>query len=323
MGNSKDAAMFIRLTLALLLLVVAQTAEAAPPVFPAGSRIGLVPPPGLVPSTRFEGFQDRDEQVAIMMLELGKADAYANLDKEFSADAVRANARGIELDSRNEISLPEGHGFILVERQTLQGVKYRKWLLVAAIADLTVLVRVQVPETSKDAYPDEVIRSALATTAVRTSVPVEEQLGVLPYQLKNLAGFRIVHTAPDGSALLTDGAKDDLALDEQAVFLISVGPSAPERPEDRDSLARRIIATTPGVKGMQIERAGPLRIGGMPGEEMIVQAKDAKSATDLTVVQWLRFGSSATMRLLGITRKDAWDAIFPRFRAVRDGVVPK
>lgn len=316
--------MFIRMTFALALpfLVVMHAAEAAQPVFPAGSHIGLVPPPGLVPSTTFEGFEDRDKQVAIAMLELGGAAAYANIEKQFSADALKAH--GTEVESRDEISLPEGgHGFVLIEQQTLAGVKYRKWVLVAAIADLTIGVRVQVPETARDAYPDEVIRSALATTAIRTSVPVSEQLSVLPYQLKDLAGFRIVQAAPSGSALLTDGPKDDLALDEQAVFLINIGPGAPERPEERGSLARRVIATTPGVKSMQVERAGPLRIGGMPGEEMVVQAKDAKSATDVTIVQWLRFGSSATMRLLGIARKDAWDAIFPRFRAIRDGVTPK
>jgi hypothetical protein len=56
---------------------------------------------------------------------------------------------------------------------------------------------------------------------------------------------------------------------------------------------------------------------------MLVGAKDTKTEADLTLVQWLRFGSGGTLRLLGAARKDQWDSIFPRLRAVRDGIEPK
>jgi hypothetical protein len=48
-----------------------------------------------------------------------------------------------------------------------------------------------------------------------------------------------------------------------------------------------------------------------------------KTDTDVTVVQWLRFSGGSYTRLLAVARKDAWDAVFPRFRAVRDGFEPK
>jgi hypothetical protein len=313
--------MLIRLVLVLLTLVVAANrADAADLVFPIGSRVGLVPPPGLAPSRAFEGFEDRDRHVAIAVVGLGRA-AYSDIEKGFKPDALKK--QGTELESREEISLQNGHGFMLVARQDVAGTRLRKWILIAAVADLTVLVSAQVPESARDLYPDEAIRAALATTATRSAVPIAEQLGLLPYRLTHLAGFRIIRAAPDGSALLTDGPNDELELAQQAVFLINLGPGAPEQPQERDSLARRIMAMTPGVKDMQIERAEPLRIGGMPGQEMIVQAKDAKTATDLRIVQWLRFGSGGSMRLLGISRKDAWDATFPQFRGIRDGIEPK
>jgi hypothetical protein len=40
----------------------------------------------------------------------------------------------------------------------------------------------------------------------------------------------------------------------------------------------------------------------------------------LTVVQWLRFGGSAYLQMIGITRADAWKDAYPRFRSVRDGI---
>jgi hypothetical protein len=32
---------------------------------------------------------------------------------------------------------------------------------------------------------------------------------------------------------------------------------------------------------------------------------------------------SSSLRMLAIARKDAWSTMFPRFRAIRDGLTPK
>jgi cell division inhibitor SulA len=38
------------------------------------------------------------------------------------------------------------------------------------------------------------------------------------------------------------------------------------------------------------------------------------------VAQWLRFSGGNFLRVIGIGRKDDWDALFTRFRALRDGI---
>src|ERR1044072_5406733 len=48
----------IPLLLALPLALLS-THALAQPMFPPGSRIGIVPPPGMTPSDRFQGFEDR------------------------------------------------------------------------------------------------------------------------------------------------------------------------------------------------------------------------------------------------------------------------
>jgi hypothetical protein len=45
--------------------------------------------------------------------------------------------------------------------------------------------------------------------------------------------------------------------------------------------------------------------------------------TDLTVVQWLRFGGGAYLQVVGISRVDAWQTAYPRFRTVRDSIEPR
>jgi hypothetical protein len=67
----------------------------------------------------------------------------------------------------------------------------------------------------------------------------------------------------------------------------------------------------------------PLRIAGIPGYETRMDATSGKDNTAVTVVQWLRFGSSNTLRIIGSAPRDVWPAAFTRFRAVRDGIQPR
>jgi hypothetical protein len=43
----------------------------------------------------------------------------------------------------------------------------------------------------------------------------------------------------------------------------------------------------------------------------------------MQIVQWLRFGTGAYLRILGIAPKQNWTPTFTRFRAVRDGLSPR
>jgi hypothetical protein len=67
----------------------------------------------------------------------------------------------------------------------------------------------------------------------------------------------------------------------------------------------------------------PIRIDGMPGYETRIDATSGKDNTAVTVVQWLRFGNSNALRIIGSAPRDQWSSAFPRFRAVRDGIQPR
>ena len=62
-----------------------------------------------------------------------------------------------------------------------------------------------------------------------------------------------------------------------------------------------------------------MRINGSPGNELRATGKDASNAS-ITLVQWLRFGTGGFMRIIGVSPTAEWDSMFPRFRAVRDGI---
>jgi hypothetical protein len=312
--------LFVRWLILVCALAAGTPAQAAEPVFPLGLRIGLVPPPGLVASTTFQGFEDRDRSVAMILSEM-PPDAYAAMDQAFTIDSLKA--KGIEAESRVDVPLKEGHGFIVVARQQMGGASVRKWALVAGTSALTAIITLQVPEAAAAAYPDEACRASLASFAVRAKVPADEQLALLPYQLRDPAGFRIVRALADGSALLTDGPNDTITAADQPYMLIAIPPVPTPQPDEREGFARRLLAATPGVKDIRIVRSESLRIGGQPGHQLIAEAKDDPSETGVTMVQWMRFGPGRFLHIFGLARTEVWPDVFTRMRALRDGIEPK
>jgi len=309
-------------------------ARAAEPVFPAGSRIGLVPPAGMVASPTFMGFEDRADNAAILLATF-PADAFDQLDKSMFPDALQK--QGIDIEKREPIEVNAGKGFLLSGKQTINNRYFRKFMLVASAGDVTALVNVQVPEQD-GTYTEQAVRDALATLAVR-KVPDEERLSLLPFKLGDLAGFRIDDVLPGRAVMLVDGpvgpgqtdtaptGKDasnsntDIAgRPIDARFLIAALPGGPSDLKDADNFARLTFEQIGGISNVRIQDAEPLRIGGQPGYETLANAKDPQGGRELKIVQWLRFGSGGYMQMIGVARADVWLSVFPRLRKVRDSI---
>jgi hypothetical protein len=297
----------------VFLLALAAPALADDVVYPPGSRIGLVPPHGLTVSMSFPGFEDREKNVAVLLGAL-PIEAYPEFEKADSADGLKK--LGATLEKRESLTLPTGKALLVIGRQEKQST----WMLVAATHDLTVMITARIPDTAKDAYPESVIRAAFTSLAVRAEVPIEEQLGLLPFKLGELAGFKIGGVLPGRGVLLTDMAAEAAGNGVAPHIIVAMMPGTPAEAGNRDDVARQIFRGIPDLKDVRITGSESLRIGGQQGHEIMASAKDPTSGTDLTIVQWLRFGSGAYLHLVGVAPTPAWTLAYARFRSVRDGI---
>lgn len=311
----------IAVGLVLACLVPAGPARAAEPVYPTGLRIGLAPAPGLKATERFPGFEDKDTGTTVLVLEVS-GQGIAETAKQISRD--RLKKQGIT-EERRESFPAGGKGTLVAGRQEAEGSAVRKWILLAPAGEASALVIVQVPEDSASSYPDAAVRTMLASVAVRSEVPIEEQLSLLPIRLDELSGMRPIRVIGGNGALLTDGPKDTFDAAEQPLLIVSVGRGGPEENAARDTFARNLLAGFGGYKEMRIVGAEMLRLGGGGAQthQVMAEGKDPRTDAPIKLVQWVRFGAGAYLRILGVARDDAWRDAFPRFRAVRDGVNPK
>lgn len=288
---------------------------AAEPVFPPGSRIGLIPPGGMVQATAFQGFEDRAHG-AMLILSESSGQSFVKVEKEFSSERMQAS--GMEPLARETIVLPSGPALVVGARQSENGVPMRKWALLMLANDITVMVIASLPDAEKDAYPDAALRAALASVVIRAKLSPDDMLAVLPYRLGELGGFRLLRTSPDGTVVLTFGPNDTTLPAAQPYFMMTPRAVEPPQAAERERFAQRMLIGFISNPELRIVRSEAVRIGGGQGHEIIAETKDKVTGDDLVMVQWLRFGGNV-MQMFGIARKDQWADALPRMRALRDG----
>jgi len=305
------------LTAIALLIAASSPGFAADTVFPPGVRVGMTPLVGLSPAKTFTGFETEDEGVKVLVGEL-PAEAYGEVMNAFKASPPGANRAKPET-----VETAAGLAYFTAESAKDGSGNLRRYSMILPGGTFSGYVAAQVPENAGKIYTDEAVRRMFASAVIRKEVPVEEQLGLMPFKIAELSDFKNIRTlAPGAAILLTDG--DETSGFAAAPFVvIGLIGSAPTQPDDRGRFAQQAATTIPGVRDARITMSEPVRIDGMPGYETRIDAISGKDNTAVTVVQWLRFGGQTAVRIIGSAPRDQWTAAFPRFRAVRDGIQPR
>jgi hypothetical protein len=306
-----------RLLTAVALLIAGLTpAFATDTVFPLGVRLGLTPLVGLSAAKTFPGFETEDHSVRVLVTEL-PADAYNEVKNAFANPAATANVKP------ESIETAAGPAYYTIENAKEGATSVRRYSMILSGGSFSGYVVVQVPEDVSKIYTDDAVRQMFASATVRKEVPVDEQLGMLPFKLNDLASFRNVRTLAPGAAVILADSDEKAGFEPAPFMIIGIIGATPPEANDRARFAQQAATNIPGVRDARITMAEPIRIGGMPGYETRIDATSGRDNTQVTVVQWIRFGVATSMRIVGSAPRDQWPAAFPRFRAVRDGIEPK
>jgi hypothetical protein len=308
----------IRIFSATALLIAAMSsAFAAEAVFPPGVRVGLTPLVGLSPAKAFTGFETEDHSVKVLITEL-PAEAYNEV-----ANAFKANPAGTGGVKPESIETTAGPAYYTAENAKDGATVVRRYSMIMSGGAFSGYVAVQVPENAGKIYTDEAVRQMLASAAVRKEVPLEEQLGLLPFKIGDLGNFKTVRSLAPGAALILADNDETTGFETAPFMVIGLIGAAPATPEDRGRFAQQAATTIPGIRDGHLTMSEPIRIDGQPGFETRIDAISGKDNTPVTVVQWLRFGSQNSLRIIGSAPRDVWPKAFTRFRAVRDGIQPR
>ncbi|HMM93217.1 hypothetical protein [Bradyrhizobium sp.] len=307
----------VSLFVTALSSAVAVSAFAADPVFAPGARVGMTPLVGLNKARTFTGFETEDHGVKVLVTDL-PAEAYGEV-----ANAFKANPAGTAGIKPETLETPAGLGYYTIENGKDGATNVRRYSMILPGPTFSGYIAVQVPENASKIYTDDAVRQMFATATLRTEVPVDEQLGLMPFKISELSSFKNVRTLAPGAALILSDSDEKKGFEIAPFMIIGVIGSTAASPDDRGRFAQQIATTIPGVRDGRITMSEPVRIDGQPGYETRIDAISGKDNTPVTIVQWLRFGAQTSVRIIGSSPRDEWSKAFPRFRAVRDGIQPK
>ncbi|MBS7543592.1 hypothetical protein [Ancylobacter oerskovii] len=309
----------VRAVVLIAALAGSPLAALAEPVFPNDGSVGMQPPEGMTPIPGVAGFEDRAAKAAIVVMEVPHGD-FDTIVKTFNRETLQQ--QGVTVEGQREIALPDGgRGLVLTGYQSVGAVALKKWIMLAGGKSQTALVTAQLPEESSSRYSDAAIEATLASVVFRAPPTQEEMLARLPFTFQSLEGFKVMRVLGNSAVLLVKG-EEAAPQEGRPIFIAGVVPGEVGESE-RESLAKRAIASVPGVRDLRVERGGPLRIGGQPGIEIVANAADLQTGKPMKVVQWLRFGRTNYIRMVGVLPADDFARDFDGLRALRDGLEPR
>ena len=305
--------------LAALALFVASAlpALAADAVYPPGLRLGMVPLVGLSKAKTFPGFENEDGSVKVLITELPPA-AYNEVVSAFNANPAGAN--GVKPD---KIETPAGLAYFTTESGKAGDAPVKRYSMIVPGAGFSGYVAVQIPENATRIYTDEAVRQMFATATIRKDVSADEQIGLLPFKITDLAGFKDVRTLVPGSSIILADGSESAGYESKPFMILGLIGATPQQADDRARFAQEAALQIPGLRETKITMSEPIRINSQPGFETRIDGVSGKDKTPVTVVQWIRFGGGTSLRIIASAPRDQWSDAFTRFRAVRDGIQPK
>ncbi len=217
-----------------LLVATALPAVAADAIYPPGLRLGMVPLVGLSTAKTFPGFESEDGSVKVLITELPPA-AYGEVVSAFNANPAGGN--GVKPD---KIETPAGLAYFTTESGKAGDTPVKRYSMIVPGAGFSGYVAVQVPEKATKIYTDEAVRQMFATAVTRREVSADEQIGLMPFKITDLASFKDVRTLVPGSSIILADGNESTGYEFKAVH--------DPRPDRRDPAAGR--------------RPRPLRPGG-------------------------------------------------------------
>ena len=309
----------LRIALVLAALLSAAAAEAAETVFPAGSRIGLVPSAGMRPARGIAGFQDPATGVAIVAIEM-PAQAFSTVLAGFGDEALKS--QGFTATGRENVKVGSLDGLLVSGRQEDGGRAVTKTILVTGDPTITALVIAQMPPDVANATQEQV-KEVLRTVAIRAQLSMAEQLDAMPFRIGDMAGFRPIRAMAGNSVLMTEGPSDTVRGADQPVVIVAQSYGPPPAQEGRDAFARSALGGNMLLKDVVFERSQSFRQGGADWHELVARANDGPSEQPVIVMQTMRFEPEGYLRVVGVAKVESRDAMLPRFRRVVDSLTVK
>jgi hypothetical protein len=214
---------------------------------------------------RSPGFGDEETSSSIVITETPAP--YSEMARGFTKEALATN--DMSMLSRKEISLNGRPGILLHLRQETQSGDILKWMVMTGDEKETVLITAAFPEKMKARWSSEMEKAVLSA---QWDVEAEtDPLAGLNFSFEDDPSLKFARRVSNNVMLTKDGALPDQPTNDP-FFIIGSSFSQVTIP-DVGKFAEKRLMQIEQVSGVAIREQSDVTIAGLPGSEIIAEAK--------------------------------------------------
>lgn len=303
----------------LTVLVAGMIAAAPGPAVAAlqqapNSRVVLDLPAGYVPSPLFSGFQNEENGVSYVILEM-PAKAFGEIASGLNSGELAK--RGLTDAEQATLQRPDDYLYMRAQQISPAGA-FAKYFVVFKTVEQAVLISVSAPIGAIDAgtVRREDIEKVLAGAST-AAAPVARDLYSFGYLGPFREAGRFVGT---GKLFTLDGQMEPERKGETRSALV-VAPSIDKRPlGNAEVTAKSLLASLSGYGHLKIGTPSRLAIDGREAVELEASAVDLGEGKKVQLYQAIVPGKDGGyFRLIGIATDEEAARLMPEFRKIAGG----
>lgn len=287
--------------------------------FPPGSALGIIPPPGFVPSLGFTGFERRADGASLVLVE-APPEACEQMRTAMAAKD-RLAVQGIEVQEVRPFPLRSGRR----EAQLTAGVhrtpngSYAKWVMVACDDAATALVTGQVFGYPPDSGVADEIEGALATLATRT-LSLDDRRGALGFTFTETDGMVLREVIAGSAAALTP--PNAPRAPATPVLVIGTSLGATPAPADEEAVARQMVRPHGAYSDVEVLSLTRVPFAGKADAIRVeARAVDRRVGRPVRMLQFVTFRSDGGyVRLLATALDTEFAGLLPEFERIAASV---
>lgn len=284
-----------------------EPAPKAEPISVKGTKVNLVKPEGFVESSNFPGFQQNATGASIVVTEF--PGAYSDVASGFTEENLKP--RGMNLISKEKISIDSYQGFLIKFTQKADGQEYGKLGVIFGDDKESVFIVASFPvDLEKDL--STVLKDSIVSAKWDRKKEVDP-FADLSFAVESSGSLKFAKRLQSTLLYSKDGK---FPVDVDTPIFI-VGKSISDFPAgtiDQKAFSESRLNQSAENKNIAVEFGEAVTIDNLTGYEIIATGNDASSNTPIAIYQVILFDDKSYFILQGLVGAKSKDQFVAEFK---------
>ncbi|MDQ7821412.1 MAG: hypothetical protein RDV48_01320 [Candidatus Eremiobacteraeota bacterium] len=301
---------------AALLVVLISPLYAAERVAIEGTRVSLVPPGKFQKAENFQGFQLKDKNASILIMEITAP--YGKFAEAFTKEGLAS--RGMKLLAKEALPLKSGRGLLLSVSQNAYGTDFRKWIVVTGDNDTTVMITAVFPES----FEKELSKTMKASILSFRLSEKKDSQGTegLPFSIEIQPPLKLARRFGN-NLLFSKNGEFPAQNEKDPVFIVGASVSSGLVVDDKKEYSLQRVKKVEQVKDIAVESTAEVTIDGITGYEIVASGIDRKEGFKTLVYQVMLFKETDYFIIQGFSDEEEKGTYLPLFKKIAESFKKK